>query len=159
MQRSLLLPNRYKKLGWILFCPTLVLAIYTLATHLELKWLDAQVFSLLPQFSLGSTTNNKWFFQVNLTNTLVGVIFIISCLLIGFSKEQNEDEYISKLRLQSLLWAVLLNYCLLLAAFILIYDIGFLNVMLYNMFTVLLLFIFRFHYLLYRSKAALNNEK
>jgi hypothetical protein len=97
--------------------------------------------------------------EVNLANTIVGVLFIVGALLVSFSKEKNEDEFISKLRLSCLLWVVLINYLLLLVAFILIYDIGFLNVMIYNMFTVLLIFIIRFNYILYKNEQFATNEK
>lgn len=159
MKNSLLLANKYKQLGFVLFIPTLLIGLYIMITGFEFSWLNAKVFSLLPQFSLGSSDANNRIFQVNLSKTVVGVLFIIVCLLIAFSKEKNEDEYIAKLRQNALLWAVLINYILLIIAFVLIYDVGFMNVMIYNMFTVLLLFIFRFHYLLYRSKALSTDEK
>lgn len=159
MKNSLLLPNRYKQLGFILFTPIFLIGLYMMITGFEFSWLNAKVFSLLPQFSLGTKDANSRIFQVNLSKTIVGVLFIIVCLLIAFSKEKNEDEYIAKLRQNALLWAVLINYILLIIAFVLIYDVGFMNVMIYNMFTVLLLFIFRFHYLLHRSKKLSADEK
>jgi hypothetical protein len=71
--------------------------------------------------------------------------------MVGFSKEKIEDEYIASIRMNALVWAVFVNYSLLIVAFIFIYDLSFLNVMAYNMFTVLLLFIIRFHYLLFKK--------
>jgi biotin transporter BioY len=99
------------------------------------------------------------FIETNLTNTVLGVLFIIGAILVSFSKEKNEDEFIAIIRLKSLLWAVLVNYMLLIIAFLLVYELPFFTVMTFNMFTVLLLFIFRFHFLLYRSKSAMANEK
>ena len=100
-----------------------------------------------------SLSNDRYFtiINVHLINTIVGLLFIAGGLLVGFSKEKNEDEYISRLRLSSLLWAVLVNYALLSVAFVFVYDTAFLSVMVYNMFTVLIIFIIRFNYILFRS--------
>ena len=87
------------------------------------------------------------------------MLFIIGALLVGFSKEKQEDEYIAEVRLNALLWAVLVNYCLLLAAFVFVYGLSFLTVMIYNMFTVLILFIARFHIALYRNAKNISDEK
>lgn len=159
MQRSLLLPNRYKKLGWILFIPMLILAIFIFATGYEAPWLHGKVFAISSGFFNEKKSGYSMIIDVELLNTILGVLFIAGALLVGFSKEKNEDEFIATIRLNSLLWAVLVNYSLLIVAFVLIYDLPFFTVMTFNMFTVLLLFIFRFHYLLYRSKVSLNNEK
>jgi uncharacterized membrane protein len=79
--------------------------------------------------------------------------------MVGFSKEKNEDEFITNLRQSSLYWAVIVNYILLLFAFVFLYGIAFLNVMLYNMFTILIIFIVRFNYVLYRTSKWKPDEK
>ncbi len=158
MPHKLLLPNKYKRIGWIIFIPSFILGLCIIIFGFESSWLNAKVFSIFPSQIFG----DKKFFStipVNLTNTIVGTMFIIGCLLVGFTKEKNEDEYIAGIRLSSLLWAVFVNYLLLLLAFILIYDTAFLNVMIYNMFTVLLIFILRFNYILYKNAKSVSNEK
>ena len=80
-------------------------------------------------------------------------------MFVGFSKEKREDEFIAKLRLSSLLWAVWVNYVLLLFAFLFVYGTSFLTVMIYNMFTVLIIFIVRFNYILYKNAKSVSDEK
>ncbi|MEO6730880.1 MAG: hypothetical protein ABIN01_06660 [Ferruginibacter sp.] len=91
--------------------------------------------------------------------TLVGIVFIIGGLLVGFSKEKKEDEFIANLRLSSLLWAVCVNYVLLFLAFVFVYGMGFFTVMAYNLFTVLLIFISRFNYIVYKNTKIVSDEK
>ena len=79
--------------------------------------------------------------------------------MVGFSKEKQEDEFIAEVRLNSLLWAVAVNYILLLLAFIFVYGTPFLQVMIYNMFTILVIFIARFHYILYKNCKTFSDEK
>jgi hypothetical protein len=155
MSNKLLLPNKYKKIGWFILVPSFIIGVYLLYAEQPI-WLNGKIISIFP------TWNNEPFFttiQVNFAKTIVGVAFIIGGLLVGFSKEKNEDEFIEKLRLSSLLWAVFVNYTLLIIAFLLVYDIPFLTVMTYNMFTVLIIFIVRFNYILYINSKSLSNAE
>jgi len=158
MPIKLLLPNKYKKIGWIILIPSFILGFYLILTSFQPSWLNARVFSIFPDDYSSSKKYFSWM-DVNLTNTLVGSLFIIGSLLVSFSKEKNEDEFIANIRSSSLLWAVLVNYILLLISFILVYGTSFLNVMLYNMFTVFLIFITRFNYILYKNSKSIPDEK
>ena len=158
MQFKFLFPNNYKKLGWIILIIASTLGIFLMFTGFEGMPVRTKAFALFNDDFFGKS-HFFTFIDTNITNTIVGSLFIIGALLVGFSKEKNEDEYIANIRQSSLLWAVLVNYILLLFSFVFIYGTAFLNVMLYNMFTVLLIFIFRFNYVLYRNFKSNTNEK
>jgi small-conductance mechanosensitive channel len=154
MTTTLLLPNTFKKIGWIILVPATILGIILAANGFESNWANTKVFSVLHDsehlFDIKS---------VNVTNTVIGCLFILGAMFVGFAREKREDEFIASLRLNALLWAVFVNYVLLLAAFLFVYDFAFLNVMLYNMFTVLILFIVRFNYLLFKHSTPATDEK
>jgi len=95
--------------------------------------------------------------KTDMTLTVSCALMIIGGIMIAFSKERIEDEFISKLRLSSLLWAIFINYMLLLIAILTVYGIDFLNVLFYSMFTPLIIFIIRFNFLYY--KYSRRNEK
>ncbi|HMN33685.1 MAG: hypothetical protein IT215_02000 [Chitinophagaceae bacterium] len=158
MQSILLLPNKYKIIGWFILIPTTIFSIILMFNDFNLFKLDAKVFAIFNNEILGESQYFK-FIDVDITNTVVGILLIIGALLVGFSKEKIEDEFISNLRLSSLLWAVFINYILLLFSFLFIYGVGFINVMLYNMFTVLIIFIARFNYVLYVNYKNMSDEK
>jgi len=96
---------------------------------------------------------------LNLHNTILGVLLIVFSMLTAFSREKEEGEYIAKIRLDSLVWAVYVNYGLLLMAFLLFYDLDFFTVMTYNMFTILIFFIILFNIQKYRLQKSLRNEE
>ncbi len=75
---------------------------------------------------------------------------IIGLLFIAFARENTEDEMIRLLRLESLQWSVYINYFLLALAIAFVYNDAFFTVMIYNMFTILLVFIVRFRWSLNR---------
>ena len=158
MQTKLLLPNRYKKIGWFILIPATMAGLVLSYYNFDATWMQAKVFAIA---SDGFSTNARYFGLVdtNITNTVVGSLFITGAMLVSFSKEKNEDEFIAGLRSSSLLWAVCVNYLLLLLAFLLVYGMPFLDVMLYNMFTVLIIFIVRFNFILYRNAKAVSDEK
>lgn len=142
MKPRFLLPHSLKKVGWILFIPAIIFGIAVLHMDFEIAGFDLRV-GTTSILVAGEPLNN------NLTNELAGLMFLFSGFLVGFSKERMEDERVSKIRLESLQWSVYLNYALLLFALLLVYDEEFLYVMVYNLFTILIFFIVRFHFVLY----------
>jgi hypothetical protein len=158
MSSKLLLPNRYKKIGWFIFIPAAVLGFILAYNEFGADWLWARAFAIANDGKDGHYMYLS-FRNTNITNTVVGACFIIGALLVSFSKEKNEDEFIAEIRLSSLLWAVWVSYILLLIAFLLVYGSPFLDVMVYNMFTVLIIFIVRFNYILYKNSKTVADEK
>lgn len=158
MKTKLLLPNKFKTPGWIMLIPTTLFGLYIIFSDFEFDFLDARVFTFYSDEILGDSVT-MGFVRKNLTYTITGIIFIISAFFVAFSREKTEDEFISRIRLESLLWATYINYGILLFCFMFFYDFGFFYVMIINMFTVLVIFIIRFQYLLHRAKKSLSHEK
>ncbi len=152
METKFLLPNKFKSVGWLILLFSILLWVYVaFILKDEIAILQTSVFSIIGS-ELLKPTEYFSIIQTNLTYTLIGILFIFGGLLVVFSKEKTEDEFISKLRLVSFQWSFLINYILLFFLFIFIYGLDFMNVMIYNMFTTLILFICRFHYLLFKYK-------
>ncbi len=151
MKNTLLLPNKFKKLGWTLLAASIVLWIIILfSKEGGVPWLELNFFTVVNKEPLGPQTFFG-FSEVNLGFTLIGGLFISGGLIVAFSREKQEDEFINSLRLSAFQWAVLLNYLILFIAFILIFGTDFFTVLMYNMFTTLAFFILRFHYLLKKT--------
>jgi hypothetical protein len=155
METRFLLPNKFKMIGWFLLIPSAILGILQIfyLAGSGLKFLNLKVFTIYSgSFApWGSTTVVFGFDKVNLTGTIIGILFILGAVMVAFAKEKHEDEFIAKIRLESFLWATYINYAILLFCFLFFYGIGFMYVMIFNMFTIIILFIVRFNYVLYRS--------
>ncbi len=156
MKTKFLFPNKYKVIGWMMLIPAAVLGIVMMITNYQPAFLEVNVFSLTTQAFGDSQTHC---FKNNISDELLAILFTVGALLAGFSKQKNEDEYIASIRHDSLLWATYVNYGLLILSVIFVYDIGFFNVMVYNMFTVLIIFLLRFNFMLYKSNTTIANEK
>lgn len=160
MKKNYLFPHKYKKIGWFILVPSAIIGLLTLIYEYEPSFLDFDVPAIfINEFKL---ENNKKIFGMvhnNILNEILGILVIISSLFVAFSKEKVEDEFIEKIRLESLVWAVYVNYGILLLAFLFIYDFSFLWVMIFNMFTILLFFIIRFNWQISKLKKSTNYEE
>jgi hypothetical protein len=93
--------------------------------------------------------SNKTPVTLSLLDEVISLTLLVGLLLLTFSREKTEDEWIQRVRLESLQWAVLANSLLLMAFIVVAHGTPFLTVMVYNMFTPLLIFVARFHYVLH----------
>ena len=147
MKPKFLLPAKYKKIGWILLIFGLLLGIPTVIMEWVPGFLDFKVLAIsidkLPNYEALLTFEDN-----NILNEILGISTIVGGLAVAFSQELDEDELISKIRLECLVWAIYWNYGILLVAFLFVYDISFYWFMVFNMFTPLLLFVIRFNWLL-----------
>lgn len=154
MDTKLLLPNRYKRLGWILFVPCLILMILALLEvnqninflgegHMLSKWT-----TLAPaeKSSLGRILegqSNDLAGEILMTLTAIGFFFV------AFSRERTDDEWIMKVRLESLLWAFYVHLGAFFLSVWLSYSLAFYVFLSWNMLTAPLVFLARFHWIVY----------
>ncbi len=158
MSNELLLPNKYKLIGLCLLIPVTILGLILSFRDMDTFEVNSKVFAIFNQQLMSPVE----FFKIidsNITPTVVGALFIVAAMMVGFSKEKREDEFIAKVRMSSLLWAVWVNYILLFLSFAFVYGASFLTVMMYNMYTVLIIFIVRFNYILYKNSNSVSDEK
>jgi membrane protein YdbS with pleckstrin-like domain len=87
------------------------------------------------------------------------VLMILGGLLVGFSKEKQEDELIVALRERSLVWAMIVGYFVLIFLYLFIYGYAFLYVMRFIVDLFLILYIIKFKIELYRLKRQDKDEK
>ena len=158
MKSRFLLSHKYKPMGWLLFMAGLLLGVILMLNDFEYPNWEFKVYPLIGETDIFSKPPMEWS-KSNIADEISAVLIIIGGILVCFSKTKDEDEYISKIRMESLIWATYVNYMVLLLAVLLVFDFTFFNVMICNMFTILIFFIIRFHYVLYKSKNVLGDEE
>ena len=158
MKSRFLFSHKFKPLGWFLFLTGMILGVILLLNDLDYPNWEVNVFPLISENDIFSNPAFKWNSN-NIADEIASVLIIIGGIFVSFSKTKDEDEYISKIRMDSLIWATYVNYGVLLLTILFVFDISFLIVLFYNMFTILLFFILRFHYVLYKSKKVIGDEE
>ena len=156
MKTNYLLPHKYKILGWILFIIGIIYGLVFAYSGYDYEPIQIKVLSIFNEGLLDG--NDLQLFEIietGISSELASIAIIVGGLIVGFSKEKIEDEFIYKLRKDSLVWAIIFNYFILTLTIIFIYDLSFFHVLIYNMFTPLLFFIIRFNFL----KLKLRNDE
>lgn len=152
MQTNYLLPNKYKIYGWILFIIGAIAGLLFFISEYESDALTTNVLAIYNDDAIFGS--DKGFFNIienSIIDELIALTIIIGGLIVGFSKEKIEDEFIYKLRKDSLVWAIIANYIILIFAIIFVYGFSFFDVLVFNMFTPLVFFIIRFNFLKLKS--------
>ena len=162
MKTKYLFHAKYRNIGWFIFVPATILGL----VHVILEWapafLEIKVFGIfIEEIAVFGDNEKKFagFTENNIFNEILGVLIILSGLLVAFSREKDEDELITKIRLECLVWATYWNYGILILAFLLVYELSFFWVMVFNMFTILYLFIIRYTLAIRKLKASTSHEE
>ena len=163
MNTKLLFPHRYKKVGWLLLVPGLLLTIVSLIAmlfpndswtvkHLNFlgesmlttKWIYISDFhKVLPlQTDFG-------FSGEDLMNEIIMTFVTIGFLLVAFSKEKQEDEYIATVRAESLIWGFYVNIIYFLIGIWLVYGGDFWTFLYWSLVIPPVVFLVRFHWFIY----------
>ena len=159
MKTHFLFPNKYKKFGWILFVPSLLAGLILFIKGIDFgNYFKMNVFAFYSDQFL-SGTKFLTIIENGVLDEIIIVLIIIGAILISFSKTKNEDEFISKIRYESLVWATYLNFILMIIATFVIYGFAYFNVLLANVFAMLLFFIIRFHFMIYKLNKSSNDEE
>lgn len=152
MKNTLLLPHRYKFVGGLILIPAMAMGIAVLFFQWEWGLLDVSLPQWLPGVGEGAFSGPK----NNLTDELALSAVLLGMLIICFSAEKEEDEFIRHTRLQSLQWAVLINYTILITAVWLVYNNGFWYVIILSMLTIPAIFLIRFYWVLTSNNAKIG---
>ncbi len=165
MKANFLFPNVFKKIGWVIFIPTFLITIYFTRSdgmfmdnsmnietahneankHIDKSFPEVKVFALWADNPLQDTVFLGRVYT-DITDEVLSIFLIVSALMIGFSRQKIEDEYISKIRIESLVWATYVNYSVIIFSILFFYGVAFYWVLVLNTITVLLFFIIRFNW-------------
>jgi hypothetical protein len=154
MDTKLLLPNRFKRIGWLLFVPCLILTVFSIlqlfpslsffdGEHILSQWTTIKVPEKGTLAALFDETSNDLAGEILMTLTAIGFFFL------AFSRERTDDEWIMKVRLESLLWAFYAHLGGFLLSVWFTYSLSFYAFISWNMLTTPLVFLARFHWIVY----------
>jgi hypothetical protein len=144
-----LFPQAYKKIGLALVFLSILLIIVDQFNGL---WFLENIKALAIYNSgtpLNSNVENEGFFKIvndDFRFEIIVVLMLVGLILFGFSKRQNEDEMIQKIRLNSLVWATYAHFLIFILFTIFTFGVFYLNFLLIGVFTILIIYIIRFEY-------------
>ncbi len=157
-----LLPSYFRKIGWIAVFPCMA-GVWFLQAYSGMWGL--MEFGIIPgqdpeNWHLTSYLNRLfqmgegiWWDELAILGVVLSLIFI------AFSKEKAEDEYVWKIRMESLVWAFIVDALLIVAATLLLFGQDYVVFMFLNFYIILVLFIAKFRIALFRTKKSLSHEE
>ena len=143
MKNHFLFPYWFRYLGWglvILHVPLSMLG----RSHGMTSVLD------------NGPTHSGLFSGEHLFFICTALLMATGLFLVAFAKEKIEDEQIWHIRLDSLRWAIYVNYLILIISLIFIEDVG--HMLELNLWVPLIFFIIRFRWVIYRLNRSLSRE-
>jgi hypothetical protein len=146
--------HKWKRIsGWIFYL-TIPVGIYLLFTDSFEDLLKIRVFSLFHSETIFTTSNTEniigsrgfqWI-ENGILDEILTFVIIVSGIIHSFCKEKIEDELISKIRMDSLVLSLYINYGVLLFFNFFVYELSYFYVMVFHLFTILILFNLIFRY-------------
>lgn len=158
MKTRFLFPHSWRFPAVVLLIPSSFAAIWMLFANYEPDWLNWNLF-VMHSDQVFENATRFGFIQDNVGLELSGTIVLICLILLAFSADKTEDEFTLRLRYEALTWATLVNYSVIALSIWLIYGLSFLFVLIFNLFLILILFIMRFRYLIYKAGKTADHEE
>ncbi len=138
MKQNYLFPHRYKMIGWCMFLPFMAVYIGSLTevSIFSKDLISCKVFAIL--------SNGSWlqFIENEITNEISIIGLVVSLIFISCSSEKDEDEYIEKIRLQSLMHSLMISCSIFIFGTLFIYGTS------YIVFSYVYIFVFLFSFVL-----------
>ncbi|WP_297842471.1 hypothetical protein [Ignavibacterium sp.] len=149
MNHKFFLPHKFRFVGMILFLLGIISAYVRFSLGIKPAVLTLPVFTVYSSFLETKT------FQVitnNISEEIVTLLLLTGLLLLNFSKEKTEIELTDKLRFKALISSVFVNTLLMIFSTLFIFGFAFVNVLMINLFSQLLLYQIIFRFLIFRNR-------
>jgi hypothetical protein len=159
METKFLFPRQCKIVGWLIFIPALVTSVLLRISGFDFDDRGITNVIAVVNSDILSAAGFMTVIKNGIIDEVLLVLIIIGGLLVGFSKLRDEDELSAKIRYESLVWAVYVNFGVMLFATIFIYGTYYFDVLIANVFTMLFFFIVRFHVMLHKLKKSADDEE
>ena len=133
--KSFLLPHIFKRIGWFIMIPSMILGIVHLILPDLISSIQITTYGYFGNnFLTGQVKPSVRFGRISLIPNMVGLLLLLGGIMLMFSKEKKEDEYINQIRLRSFHSSVFINYVILFFCILFFHNVSFFYVMIFNVF-------------------------
>jgi uncharacterized membrane protein len=150
---KLLLPNKLRIYGLIILLFGVVLGITRFYFGIKLELLNIKVFAVYSKYF---ETNYFKVIENHFSEELTALLLLVGLFLISFTKEKNENDFITALRYKSLILTFYINTVLVILSFLFVFGFGFINILVINVFSPFIIYIILFKYFLYNAPKTEN---
>lgn len=152
----LLLPRRYKIAGCCLFFLGIVSAVSRFYYGVKPEIFDFRVWAVYSSFL---ETKYFSFISNNISEEVTSILLLTGLMLTACSKEKIETPKVQFYRFKALVAALIINYSILLLAVILVFGLGFMEILVINMFSPLIIYLLVLNYYMIKNKDAIRDPE
>ncbi len=152
---KLFLPNYFKIVGIALLIPGIIAVVLRFYYSIKPEFLNVKVFAV---YSIYIDTKYFKVISNNISEEIVALLILTGLFFIALSQEIIENEDLVFIRLHSFILSVYLNFIFILFSLFFVFGIAFIQVLMLNMVSFLVIYIIIFNIYLYRYKSAANKE-
>ena len=144
--KNFLLPYYFKIIAFGLILIGIILSVFYL--QYDFKY-TSSVFAVISMY-----LENRFFvvIQTNIIDEIILILLVVGFGQIMFSEEKIEDDDITVVREKAIMKAFVANTFFIIFSIIFIYGGGFIGVLLLNLITVFIFYLFFFYQSLYKRK-------
>jgi hypothetical protein len=143
MKSRFLFPHYYRRIGYFCFITVVLLGI---------------LFKIMHPHGFTQGLHHDPQPGMKLSHDAIALLVLFGLIFIAFSKEKIEDEHISLIRLESLQWAVYLNYFMLAISVILTNTMELMHIIQTAVWAPLIFFIIRFRWKIWQLNRSFKEE-
>jgi hypothetical protein len=143
MKSRFLFPHYFR---WIGYCCFIAVILFVIFLHI-----------LHPEVFMHGLHHNS-IVGLKAVHDTAALLLLAGLIFIAFSKEKIEDEHISLIRLESLQWAVYLNYFMLAISVILTNTMELMHIIQTAVWAPLIFFIIRFRWKIWQLNRSFKEE-
>lgn len=152
MKTNYLLPNGFKKIGWVIIIISVACFLVHVLTNLDVM-LKMPALTFYNENTIFTTASTS------IWDTFLPIFALIGFIFIGFSKEKEEDEYVKKIREHSFVFATFFTSILLIICTLFFYFTDYLTVIILDYYVFLLIFALKFQIELWRFRKENRDEE
>ena len=158
MKTDFLFPHVYKTIGWWLLVIFGVLYVLTIFGVIDDDAISFPTLALNCDTGMFAPEKVFGFNNEGMVNEIAMVGLSVALLLVSFSRENDEDEYITSMRFGALVWACKVNTVIFILGTWFIFGWSYLVFMLFWIFLLFVLYIAKFQSELYCFRRSDNEE-
>lgn len=144
-----LLPHKFKFMGLVLFILGLILAYFRFSVGVKPEIMTIPVFAIYSSFL---ETKTFQFITNNVSEEIVIIFLLLGLAFLNFSKEKEETQLVNHFRFKAFIYSVAANIFFLILCTLFIYGFAYLNVLMVNIFSQLILYQVIFRFLIFAKK-------
>lgn len=161
MKKTYLLPPYFKIIGLSMLLPTILYGLYVFYWSMMGNMLDNIFRSMnddpypdgIATYVALVKSGWPWLYQI------IIFAFTLSFAFMAFSREKVEDEYIWKIRMNSLVSALIIDCILICVAIFTLFGMNFVTFMAFNFYVIVAIYLVIFRIAIYRAKKNIDYEK